>query len=95
MNEPAKAPPTSITIYITREHGVEFFMLHIPKADGSMHTEELDPDDTSEWFRARGADMVLTEKALDHCWNFYKCAIEIINYKEPPVLNPAMQPNID
>lgn len=85
----------SLTIFVTREPFVDFFILHIPKPDGTMHTEELDVDDTVQWFRERGADMALVEKALDHVWNFYKGAIEIENFKEPPVKEPALQPKID
>jgi len=55
----------SVTIFITREPFVDFFILHIPKPDGTVHTEELEPDETVEWFRQRGGDMVLVEKTLD------------------------------
>lgn len=58
-------------------------------------TEELDVDETYEWFRVRGADMNLLEKALDHVWNFYKGAFEITKYKEPPIKNAAIRPRID
>lgn len=85
----------SLTVLVKREPFIDFFTLHIPKADGSVHTEELDPDETVEWFRERGADMILVEKALDHVWNFYKGAIEIERYREPPVKEPLLQPKID
>jgi len=85
----------SLTIFVTREPFIDFFILHVPKSDGTMHTEELDVDDTVQWFRERGADMVLVEKALDHVWNFYKGAIEIENFKEPPIKEPELQPKID
>ena len=83
-----------VTILVTREPFTDFFILHVPRGD-AVHTEELDVDDTLEWFRAHGADMIAVDKALDHCWNFYKCAIEIENYREPPVKDPALAPKID
>lgn len=88
-------PTRSLTVLVTREPFVDCFVLHVPKPDGSVHTEELDPDETSAWFREHGANMILTEKALDHIWNFYRGSIEIENYKEPPVRDPALQPKID
>jgi hypothetical protein len=87
--------PRTVNIFVTREPFVDFFILHIPKPDGSVYTEELDVDETMEWFRSHGGDMVLTEKALDHCYNFARCAIEIEHYKEPPVKYPALEPKID
>lgn len=86
---------STLTVYITREPWSDFFLLHIPKPDGSEYTEELDTNDTLEWFRSRGADMAMVEKGLDHVWNFYKGALEIVNYREPPVRNPEIQPKID
>ena len=70
-------------------------MLSVPKPDGTVHTEELDVDDTVEWFRQRGADLIKVDQALTHVWNFYKGAVEVENFREPPVLDPATQPKID
>jgi hypothetical protein len=95
MSDQAPPAPHSLTVFVTREAFVDFFILHIPKSDGSVHTEELDPDETVEWFRERGADMILVEKALDHVWNFYKGSIEIENYREPAIKEPLLQPKID
>lgn len=86
----------SLTVFITREPFTDFFILHIPDGKGGWHPqEELDVDDTVEWFRARGANMEALDKALDHVWNFNKGAFEIEHFHEPPVANPRLTPNID
>jgi hypothetical protein len=95
MSDAAVQGRVSVTIFITREPFTDFFTLHVPKPDKTVHTEELDVDDTMEWFRARGGDPTKVEKGLDHVWNFYKGAIEIEDYKEPPVKDPALAPKID
>lgn len=100
MNQaPASNPPKSLIVFVTREPGTDFFIIHVPDGKGGWHPqEELDVEATYEWFRLRGADMTIggpTEKALDHVWNFYKGSFEITNFREPPVKNPRMQPRID
>jgi len=85
------------SFYVTREPFSDFFVIHIPKPDGTVETEELDVDDTYAWFGARGGDIKQggpVEKALDHIWNFAKGMIEIGCYKEPPVKNPALEPRL-
>lgn len=72
----------------------DFFVIHVPKPDGTIETEELEVDETYEWFRKRGADMIKVEKGLEHIWNFAKGVIEINNYKEPPIANPALEPKL-
>ena len=85
----------SLTVYITRIPFDENFTLHVPKADGSTYTEELDTDETVEWFKVRGADLIAVDKVLTHVWNFYKGAVEIVNYKVPAVKDPRLEPRID
>jgi hypothetical protein len=80
--------------YVTREPFSDFFVIHVPKPDGTIETEELEVEDTYEWFKKRGADMPLLEKGLDHIWNFAKGMIEIARYKEPIVQNPALEPRL-
>ena len=97
MPEPLKSL-TSLTFLVTRVAFSDFFTIHLVdlhtgKPNGQ--TEELDVDETYEWFRVRGAKLPLLEKSLDHVWNFYKGAITIDNYKEPPVKNAAIKPKID
>ena len=85
----------SLTVLVTREMWSDVFTLHIPKLDGTVHTEDLDVDETNEWFRVHGANMIVVEKFLDHVWNFLKGTLTIENYKEPKVKNMALDPKID
>jgi len=96
MNE----APKSFTFFVTRTPWTDFFTIYLidlktGKPNGQ--SEELDVDETVEWFKSRGANADLLEKALDHIWNFAKGAVEIdaASYKEPPVRNAALRPNID
>jgi hypothetical protein len=90
----------SLTYIVTREPFTDFFIVHLVDPRTGKHydphqTQELSLEDTQEWFKARGADMILLEKALDHVWNFYKGAFEISNYKEPRIANPSITPRIE
>lgn len=96
----AETPPArrSFTFVVTRMPFSDFFTIHLVdphtgKPNGQ--TEELDVDETYEWFRVRGADMKTLEKALDHTWNFYRAAFEITDYRDPPIKNPLLHPRID
>ncbi len=96
MSDAPVAVKRSLTVFITREHGTYFFILHIPDGKGGWHPqEELDVEDTVEWFKLRGAKMEALDKALDHVWNFYRGAFEIEEYHDPPVANPRLTPKID
>jgi hypothetical protein len=68
-----------ITVNLRREPYCDWFIFQID--DGS--SEELDPDDAREWFKQRGANMDVVEKALDYCWNFYKATITIKSPRKP------------
>ena len=60
-------------------------------------TEELEPEDTREWFRLHGANMEVVEKALDYVWNFgtYRpITITIQNYREIRALPSRVTPDI-
>lgn len=85
--ERAKQP---LVVLVEREYWIPWFKITLPNGQ----SEELDPDETVAWFKVRGADMPIVEKALDHCWNFRRCVIEIENPKEPPVLEPHVQPRL-
>lgn len=90
--------PKSLTFLVTRVPFTDFFTIFLVDMNTGKpngQSEELDVDETFEWFRVRGADMPLLEKALDHVWNFYKGAFEITNYKEPPIKNASVRPKID
>ena len=79
------APPTNtLHVLVTREPFIEYFTLTLDNG----HTEELEVEDCKQWFKDRGADMAKVDKALDHCWNFYRVEIVLKNSKEPPL--PAL-----
>ena len=83
MNEP-------LHVLITREPFLEWFVLTLD--DGSSY--ELDPEETRAWFKERGANMDVVEKALDDCWNFYKAEFVIQNPKKPQLVNPRLEPKL-
>lgn len=73
---------------LSRSYGCEWFILNV--SDGS--SEELDPDDARDWFKQRGANVDVVEKALDYCWNFYQATVVIRNPKKPrrSILEPTV-----
>ena len=77
-------------VEVTRVAYDDMFTLHLP--DGS--SEELDPDDTKQWFVDRGANIPGVEKALDHCWNFYTVVICIEVPLEPARSNDPNAPQL-
>lgn len=99
VQQSSKGPPLkSLTFKVTREPWTDFFTIYLVDQTTGLpngQTEEMNVDETIEWFRVRGAPMPLLEKALDHVWNFYKGAFEIVNYKEPPQKNTTIRPRID
>jgi len=79
-----------LTVNITREAWSDYFCLELDNG----HSEELEPEDARSWFRVRGADMEVVDKALDHCWNFYRSNVEISNPRSPvstSKLNPKLE----
>lgn len=81
-------PPAKMAVKIDREPGMDFLVLTLE--DGT--TEELDVDDTREWFRLRGANMDKIDKALDYVWNFYHATVNINMPKAIP-FNP-LEPQV-
>lgn len=81
----------SLHVKISREPFLAWFKLILPNGQ----TEELDPDETREWFKVRGANMIALDKALDYCWNFYNSEFVIQNPKTPNVLNHNIAPQVD
>lgn len=80
---PEKLPPPAVEpmhVVILREPFIEYFTIVLDNG----HSEELEVEDCRQWFKDRGADMDKIEKALDHCWNFYRSEVLIHNPKEPP-----------
>jgi hypothetical protein len=56
--KPKNLSPNALHVSIFREMFADFFELTLDNG----HTEELEPDDTREWFRLRGANMDAVEK---------------------------------
>jgi hypothetical protein len=80
----------TIHVVVTREPFIDFYTLALD--DGT--TEELEIEDCRQWFRERGANMDKVDKALDHCWNFHRAEMVIVNPKEPPRPKLAHSPKI-
>ena len=81
-------PPLHVTI--TREPFSDYFVLILDSGD----SEELEVEDTRDWFRQRGANMDAIEKALDQTWNFYRSEVIISKPKNPPEMNHPYAPQV-
>jgi hypothetical protein len=91
MNNAPQAPTGQpLRVKITREPFISWFTLTLD----NQHSEELEPEETREWFRVRGANMDVVEQSLDYAWNFYKAEVWIKNPKVPTLMNPNIAPNI-
>lgn len=82
--------PPAMVVTLTREPFTSWFTLMT--ADGS--TEDLEPEEVTEWFRIRGARMDVVEKALDHAWNFYFVEVAIHSPKTPPRVVSSVMPKV-
>lgn len=74
------------TVKLTREIFMPYFRITLE--NGS--SEELEIEDTREWFRTHGADVDKVEKALDYVWNFGShkpVFLKIRNYVDPSLIN--------
>jgi hypothetical protein len=90
-------PGEPFTVQLYRPQFDDFFTLIMP--DGL--TEELDTEETKEWFRVRGADPIQVEKSMDYAWNFctgpkstYTCAVRIAHPKLPPSPHGKLTPKL-
>lgn len=88
--EPAKAGVLRVRIY--REPFCPVFELSLDNG----HTEELEPEETRDWFKLRGANMDVVEKALDSAWAFphKDIYLEIEKPRTPPNMDPRVAPNV-
>ena len=81
-------PPS---VYTHLDGALHVLITRVPNWDDFTLTvngepiEELSPDDTRAWFRNRGANMDMVEKALDYCWNFYRSEVYIKRPVKPKV----------
>ncbi len=71
--------PSGLHVFITREPFSDFFVIRLDNG----HTEELEVEDTRQWFKDRGANMDKVEKVLDQVWNFQRAEVFFDTYKEP------------
>ena len=90
MAQEQTLPADALNVRLLREPFLDFFTVQL---DGG-YSEELEPDEAREWFRLRGANMNMVEKAMDHCWNFYEAEIWIKEPKTPKAPNASILPNI-
>jgi hypothetical protein len=71
----------SLLLKLTREPGLDMLLIKFPNGN----TDEVEFADAPEWFRLRHAnkmDVLLIEKALDECYNFYESEVLIANPRE-------------
>lgn len=85
-------PPLKVKLY--REPWCDYVQITYVSDQGNTVSEELDADDTREWFNKRGADMDKIEKILDYIWNFYKAEVTIENPKRVAMAASRIQPQI-
>lgn len=84
-------PPEALYVKIRREPWSPVFVLSLSNG----HTEEVDCGPESyEWFRQRGADMHVVEKALDYAYNFYNADLVITSPKSPLAPNERLKPKL-
>lgn len=81
-------------VKLSREIPMQWFDVTLPNGD----SEEMEAEELREWFRLRGADELVVEKAMDYVWNMgrYKPVyVEIANFKDPLVkLEDSATPNL-
>lgn len=78
------------TIKIEREPWSDYFTITSPNG----HSEELEVEETREWFRTRGANMDKLETVLDHVWNFRRAEVTIKNFRAPQEPSTPHAPRI-
>jgi hypothetical protein len=77
---------------------MDFINISVESGDGFGSTEELEPDELREWFKERGANMDVVEKAMDHVWNFYgfrnPVRVKITSPKRPKAFSSKIAPHV-
>ncbi len=85
----------SAVVKISREVPYQYFQLTLTHKDDQ--TLELDPEETREWFKLRGANMNVVEQALDYVWNFGDLRpvhVTIENFREPTQPHRPAEPEV-
>ena len=86
--------PPPLKVLIKREPFSDFFDLYVEdpqtkQTSMSNPTQSLTPDETREWFQARGGDVTKLEDLLDYCWNFPKFRTVVIANPRPVKRSPV------
>jgi len=86
--------PPPLKVLIKREPFSEMFDLYVEdpyskQLSLTSPTQSLTPDETRDWFRARGGDVDKLEDVLDYCWNFPKFRTVIIANPRPVKRSPV------
>lgn len=63
----------TLVVTVLREPYIDIFTLVFENGE----SEDMEPDETRDFFKKLGANMFEVEKALDYCWNFYKVIIAV------------------
>ena len=79
----------SVVVHLRREPYAE----HVEITMSSGVSELLTAEQAREWFKRRGANDLVVEKALDYVWNFYDADVVISNYK-PIIEKHFVRPQI-
>lgn len=88
--KPKGVPDTALHVIIKHEIYSDFFTLVLTNGQ----SEELDPDETREWFKQRGANLDAVDKALDHAWNLKRAEFYILKPRQPVTTRPAFAPKL-
>jgi hypothetical protein len=82
-------PP--LTVEITREMWSDFYII---KRLDNGHTEELEVEETFEWFKVHGANMDKIEKVMDQVFNFQRAVVTIQRPIEPKIQQRDAEPQL-
>jgi hypothetical protein len=91
LKQPPVASPNALIVQIRREPFSPTFVLTLSNGN----SEEVDcGTESHEWFKRRGADMKVVEKALDYAYNFYRAEVVINSPKSPVVSHERVKPRV-
>lgn len=83
--------PNALIVKIRREPFSPTFLLSL--SNGNSEEVDCGPE-SYEWFKRRGADMKVVEKALDYAYNFYRAEVVINSPKSPVVSHERVKPRV-
>lgn len=82
---------TPMAVHVTREPFADYFVITLENGQ----SEELEVEDTKQWFREHGANMDVVDKCLDHVWNFGRADVVISDFRLPKYKLHAHSPKLD